>query len=319
MRSILIAISLLVAAPAFAQWTNIVNIAFMPGRSDMRYAPDNLMVAPAQADSMSVLIRNDCSRTDYEELYVRSRNVWLREFTDYQETNRVNTADGQWVYFSVASSLPITFVGFRVQNDGPMTCHTEVWRHTAQVLPPPNPLSFSAAPDKTTIRLTWQSGGGSTTGYQFVMDEGSVPPASCYNGAQTVFTADSTYLMADLRSDTNYSFRLCAEDSRGQMSSGVTLTTRTLKDIPPTTNPTMQQCERVAAAIKDNYPTLIEQAVALATATPERMCVAYFRFYNLTGYQSFVADRNRLGESPDFDILMPDNVKVELDYGIIGN
>jgi hypothetical protein len=209
--------------PAAGKWTNIMNVAFGHGYSDMQNAPDNLLVQPAKTDKLAVLMSRECQGINFEELYVRSYGTWLREYTDYQEVSRQQTPYGEWVYFGVTSPLPISFLGFRVNNYGNHVCYVETWRNDT-VAPPPPP--------------------------------------------------------------------------------------------PPSEWPTQRQCEKVAFEIKYEYDTKIEQSTILA-GTIEHACGVYIRFVGIDGYRYFLDKRREQGKSPDFEIMQPENVKVEFTHAVI--
>jgi hypothetical protein len=131
---------LLWAFPAYADgpgtdWVNLINIAFMPGFSDMANAPDNVR-NPAKAEELALLIRDDCQNVNFEEMYVRNT---ARQFIDYTETGRRPDPCGEWIFFRVTVPQVVPFVGYRVANYSHMTCHTEVWQRRVPTPPPPPP------------------------------------------------------------------------------------------------------------------------------------------------------------------------------------
>lgn len=73
--------------------------------------------------------------------------------------------------------------------------------------------------------------------------------------------------------------------------------------------PTNLQCERVAGLMFYDYGPQLDQASALA-GTP---CFVFLRFKSLQDYRYFLDDRRNRNLSPDFEILLPENVKVDLD------
>lgn len=77
-------------------------------------------------------------------------------------------------------------------------------------------------------------------------------------------------------------------------------------------NPTNLQCERVASLMFYEYGLQLEQASALAGPP----CFVFLRFKSLQDYRVFLDDRRNRNLSPDFHILLPDNVKVDLDARI---
>lgn len=100
--------------------------------------------------------------------------------------------------------------------------------------PSPNPTNFmSTFIDNTQIDLTWNSGGGSTQGYQIAYKIGTAPPIDC--ASETVISSGSiigtSHSVTGLIEFTEYSFRLCSLNADGSLSSGVFLVDRT-KDLP---------------------------------------------------------------------------------------
>jgi hypothetical protein len=94
-----------------------------------------------------------------------------------------------------------------------------------------NPLSFTAtANNGSQITLSWNSGGSSNASYQVAYQQGATAPATCTEGIDIPYTTiqDSTGVaVTDLSNGTQYAFRLCARDSSGNFSSGVTASATT--------------------------------------------------------------------------------------------
>lgn len=97
--------------------------------------------------------------------------------------------------------------------------------------PPPEPLHFQATVlDATQIKLTWESGGGSTQSFQMAYAVNESEPTSCNAGTvinSSQIGSATEITLTELEAIGNFSFRLCANDSIGGVSSGV-LTTATI-------------------------------------------------------------------------------------------
>ncbi len=89
---------------------------------------------------------------------------------------------------------------------------------TYQVLPP-NPLNITVtAPNATSLRFTWATGGGTTTGYRLAVANGVSPPGDPSSGTYTV---NNYYDVTGLAAGQKVSIRVWASDGSGLMSSGV--------------------------------------------------------------------------------------------------
>lgn len=97
--------------------------------------------------------------------------------------------------------------------------------------PPPAPSSLLAsASSASQIDLSWSSGGGSTHQFQIAYQTGATAPATCSAG--TVITAATQgsatgRAITGLTEGTQYSFRVCATNVPGTLSSGVTASATT--------------------------------------------------------------------------------------------
>jgi len=96
--------------------------------------------------------------------------------------------------------------------------------------PPPDPSSFTATTNHSTqITLNWTSGGGTTDKFQVAYQTGSTAPATCSDGTVVSYSTigSSTSSPITVSAVTDYAFRVCARDTYGQFSSGVTTTATT--------------------------------------------------------------------------------------------
>ncbi|NBX91626.1 MAG: hypothetical protein EBQ85_00155, partial [Proteobacteria bacterium] len=127
-----------------------------------------------------------------------------------------------------------TQYAFRVcatNTDGTLSTGTTVTGYPAA----PEPTGLTALPSYAgNIRLSWSSGGAGTNQYQIAFQSGAEAPADCTTG--TILTASTvknatTYdvglsngsTLFLLFSRTLYSFRVCATNSSGKLTSGITV------------------------------------------------------------------------------------------------
>ncbi len=91
---------------------------------------------------------------------------------------------------------------------------------------PPNPTGLTTAiVNANSVKLTWVSGAGITTGFFVAKAEGTTPPASCV-GATAVGNV-LTYTVTSLRAAMQYSFRVCSTSATTAQSAGITASATT--------------------------------------------------------------------------------------------
>ncbi|MCM2281205.1 MAG: DUF2341 domain-containing protein [Bdellovibrionaceae bacterium] len=73
----------------------------------------------------------------------------------------------------------------------------------------------------TAITLSWNSGGGTTTGYKIAYQSGAAAPADCSSGSVVDVGTNTSHQVSDLSGMATYSFRVCAYNSIGTLSDGV--------------------------------------------------------------------------------------------------
>jgi len=96
---------------------------------------------------------------------------------------------------------------------------------TAVGSPPPNPTALSVTSTGTNqVSLKWTSGGETTTGFVVAYQIGNTAPANCSSGTVLPLTVANTATVTGLSLDEVYSFRVCATNSAGALSSGVMVT-----------------------------------------------------------------------------------------------
>ncbi len=95
----------------------------------------------------------------------------------------------------------------------------------ARVANAPNPTGLvvsNVTPDSITI--DWTSGGGTTDGFIVAYLEGDTLPAEqCLTGTQVNVGTDTSFVLNNLAAGTTVSFRVCAYNSKGQRSTGITV------------------------------------------------------------------------------------------------
>ncbi|MDC0980387.1 Calx-beta domain-containing protein [Bdellovibrionales bacterium] len=138
---------------------------------------------------------------------------------------------------------------------------------------PPDPAGLVATVQSpTSIKLIWDSGGGTTIGYKIAYTTGLSAPADCQT--DDIITSDAigdslSYPVSELTPETEYSFRLCAVngDDPVESSTGVTIT-RTTAVLP--------QVEFASSLSSHNEGDgIIELTVTLSTASTLRVDVLY--------------------------------------------
>jgi DNA-binding beta-propeller fold protein YncE len=95
----------------------------------------------------------------------------------------------------------------------------------------PNPASLTAtAVSFSQVDLSWVSGGGSTNAFQIAYQAGATAPATCSAGTVIAATTQglaTTKSVTGLTASTQYSFRVCATNGAGALTSGVTASATT--------------------------------------------------------------------------------------------
>jgi hypothetical protein len=122
-------------------------------------------------------------------------------------------------------------------NSGSQTCNNSYsfycTNQQSAAAAPPDPTSFIANTTATNyIQFSWASGGGTTAAYKLAYQTGASAPANCNSGtvisASTLGVNPTGYTVSGLSASTQYSFRLCAQNSDLSASStGTTLTVTT--------------------------------------------------------------------------------------------
>lgn len=110
--------------------------------------------------------------------------------------------------------------------------------------PPPNPTGLAVvANNSKSVTLNWTSGGGSTTGFKVAFNIGTTPPTSCADGTIIDVGNVTTHTEINFPHYSKLSFRVCAYNVTGDLSSGETINTMARVDgwyqeayIKPNTN-----------------------------------------------------------------------------------
>ncbi len=128
------------------------------------------------------------------------------------------TATG-WYSYTVVSQLAPSFA---LES----ACSTPM----QVIVGPPAPGEFEATPlTMTEIRLDWQSGGGATDTFTLAYQPLTEPP-DCATGTVVTGLTGTTDVRSGLVPETLYGFRLCAANSGGNLSAGLTASAATLGD-----------------------------------------------------------------------------------------
>jgi len=80
-------------------------------------------------------------------------------------------------------------------------------------------------------------------------------------------------------------------------------------------NPLQRHCRRVAFDLSYDYEGHFDQVAAVA-GDP---CFVFIRFTLLPDYRAYLDDRRAKSKSPDFEIVQPENVKVEIEQRVGNN
>ncbi|NDD53332.1 hypothetical protein EBZ39_05580 [bacterium] len=93
--------------------------------------------------------------------------------------------------------------------------------------PPPDPSGFTATVNHSSqITLSWINNGSGSLTFQVAYQTGLTAPANCSSGtviAYTTISSNTSYAVTGLTTQ-DYAFRVCARDSSGGLSAGVTTT-----------------------------------------------------------------------------------------------
>lgn len=99
----------------------------------------------------------------------------------------------------------------------------------------PAPSGPASSIDSTTqITLSWSTGSGITDAFKVAYTTGTTAPSDCKSGTVLDYSNDGSNAVTGLTAGTVYSFIICAVDSSGNYSSGITVENlTTLPAAPP--------------------------------------------------------------------------------------
>ena len=123
------------------------------------------------------------------------------------------------------STYSVTICAYDAQgNVSPGVSATQRTQASNRSVPMPTGIS-STADSQTQLSIYWQSGGGSTAGFYIAFASGTVPPL-CTGGLKIGNT--NVYRRSDLAPGWTFTMTVCAYDSQGNVSPGISTTQTTL-------------------------------------------------------------------------------------------
>ena len=93
-------------------------------------------------------------------------------------------------------------------------------------------------PGNTQVSLNWLGFSDAVSGigsYKVVYSTGSYPPYSCSSGTSIYSGTDTSFIHTGRTNGTTYSYRVCAMDKAGNVSSGATVSVRPIPETNPPT------------------------------------------------------------------------------------
>jgi hypothetical protein len=187
---------------------------FYPGAQTLRDASSNYFYAAgASLESGNVIgYSNGAVMVDSTgNVYNSSGTSSFTPFT------RIQTIGSNEFYTHVENGAGDTVVTIENNTGGSFGAYVAHIHLTYQT--PPNPVGIAVtAPDAQSLRFTWVSGGGSTTGYRVAVANGVSPPGDPATGSDT---ANNYYDVTGLTAGQKVSIRVWAKDGSGLLSTGV--------------------------------------------------------------------------------------------------
>jgi predicted CxxxxCH...CXXCH cytochrome family protein len=181
---------------------------------------------------------------DISSTYTSAAPTITTQFTDAQSavTSCQYTTNGgtNWIAGAVSGAGPYTctanpmgLTGFlninmRATSTGGTTTATQIQRTVDATVPTDGTLTVTAGNLQNSISWTTatDTGGGAITSYILRFATGATAPANCASGTAVTGSPFSAAILATthagLTNGTQYSYRLCAADSLGNTSGGVT-------------------------------------------------------------------------------------------------
>lgn len=152
--------------------------------------------------------------SDYPKISNSVQFSALAPDTNYHITVCAKKSEAGQTLYSLPTSLNFTTLSPAVSTNVPVSTDAEN---------PTNPLA--TADSFQQITLTWGSGGDLTASYVVAYQSGASAPTNCTLGT-LASTSSTSLVISGLAAATQYSFRVCARNSSGVVSSlgGVTAT-----------------------------------------------------------------------------------------------
>ena len=139
--------------------------------------------------------------------------------------NSLNSATRTYTWGNLAPNTTYTVAICALNSIGDRSLSSILTVTTAAIVYPPMPVSLKTSKVLSNrIGLEWASGGGNTSGYRYVIAEGSSVLPDCANGTATNATSVS---LGSLKPQTTYTVGVCASESNGYTSGAAKITVKT--------------------------------------------------------------------------------------------
>ncbi|MBI3288501.1 MAG: PKD domain-containing protein, partial [Elusimicrobia bacterium] len=188
--------------------------------------PDPIAIATADRYSLTV---GETVSFDGSQSYVPNLDATI---TAYRWSFGDGGADGNGATASHSYDNPGNYTVTLTVTDSAGNSGTDSFQVVVgNVLPPIN--LTSSAPTKYSLEFQWQPGDAyDTEGFVVDFDEGDGSNLSCATGFDIGYSAAAAY--SGLKSNTTYSFLICAYNEAGRYSVGRLMTVRTAAPLPVT-------------------------------------------------------------------------------------
>jgi hypothetical protein len=154
----------------------------------------------------------------------------------------------------------------------------------------PNNGTVTGTPGNAQVTLNWSGFSDALSGvgsYKVVYNTGGNPPYSCSGGTAVYTGTDTSFIHTGRTNGTTYSYRVCAIDKAGNMSSGATIS---VKPVPETNPPTGSIVINSGAEAAKTTSTILTLTATDDSGNPIRMCIS--NTTSCSAWISFTATKN---------------------------